>query len=146
MDDLRHVRERYLFARVGKIFELMAFIQGIEEIRQAFAQVEENFERDSWRIPKKISDSWVFMIHIADAIDTGDYLRSVNYREGSEVENVGDFMQWTVDTLDNEDVDYPGFVEGGTDRMSARFPAQKAIEREDFVSSIDAMADRGLGF
>jgi len=122
----------------------MAFIQGIEEIRQAFAQIEENFERDSWQIPKKISDSWVFMIHIVDAIDTGDYLRSVNYRKGSEVEGGGDFMQWTVDTLENEKVDYPGFVEGGTDRMAARFPAQKGIEREDFITSINDMVDRGF--
>ena len=120
----------------------MEIVQGIGEIIRDFQAVEENFQNDSWQIPKKISDSWVFMIHIVDAIDTGAYLRAVNWHPQ---QTEGDLLIWTVDTLtDNAEVDYPGFVEGGTKYMSARYPAQKAIEREDFVQSIAAMIDGGF--
>jgi hypothetical protein len=120
----------------------MGFVQGIGEIRKGFRDVEENFQNDSWIIPKKISDSWVYMIHITDAIDTGDMLRAVNWHPQA---TAGDLKQWTVDTLtDNPEVDYPGFVEGGTKFMEARYPAQKGIEREDFAQSITDMVDRGF--
>ncbi len=120
----------------------MGFVQGIAEINKHFAQTSENFARDAWQIPKKISDSWVFMIHLTDAIDTGDYLRSVNWHPQT---TGGDLQQYLVDTSDNQRVDYPGFVEGGTRIMPARFPAEKAIEREDFTQSIMAMVEQGLG-
>ena len=116
-------------------------LQGIAEIRQAFAAVKENFERDAWKISKELSDSWVYMIHIVDAIDSGDMLRAVNWHPQ---QTGGDLKQWTVDTSDNPDVNYPGLVEGGTEYMAARFPAQKAIEREDFVQSITDMVERGF--
>lgn len=120
----------------------MGFVQGIGEIIEGFRAVEENFQNDAWQIPKKISDSWVFMIHITDAIDTGDMLRAVGWHPQ---QTAGDMQQWTVDTLtDNPNVDYPGFVEGGTKYMPARFPAGRGIEREDFVQSIGAMVDRGF--
>jgi len=120
----------------------MGFVQGIGEIIRDFQAVEENFQNDSWQIPKKIGDSWVFMIHLTDAIDTGAMLRAVGWHPQ---QTEGDLLIWTVDTLtDNPEVDYPGFVEGGTKYMPARFPAQKAIEREDFVQSIAAMIDGGF--
>jgi hypothetical protein len=119
----------------------MGFVQGIGDIRKGFRDVQENFERDAEKIPKKISDSWVLMIHLVDAIDSGDYLRAVNFHPQ---QTAGDLKQWTVDTDDNSDVTYPGFVEGGTKLMTARFPAEKAIQREDFVQLIGDMVERGL--
>lgn len=119
----------------------MGFVQGIEEIRRDFAAMEENFRDDAWQIPKKISDSWVMMIHLTDAIDTGDMLRSVGWHASA---SEGDMRQWIVDTSDNREVDYEGFVEGGTQQMPARFPARRAIEREDFVTSITDLVERGF--
>lgn len=116
-------------------------IQGIGEIIQGFAQVEENIERNAWQIPKKIQDSWVFMIHITDAIDTGDYLRSVHWHPAT-TEN--EMRQFTVDHSENPKVDYPGFVEGGTRYMPPRFPAQRAIEREDFLQTIGSWIEGGF--
>lgn len=120
----------------------MEFIQGIREIREAFDALESSVERDSWQIPKKIEESWAFMIHLTDAIDSGDYLRSVKWHPQQTEDGL---MQWTVDTLEDPDVTYPGFVEGGTARMPARFPAQRGIEREDFVQSITQLVERPLG-
>jgi len=120
----------------------MGFVQGIDEIRRGFRDVDENFKNDAWKIPKKLSDSWVFMIHITDAIDSGDMLRAVNWHPQTTED---DMKQWIVDTLtDNPEVDYPGFVEGGTKYMEARYPAQRGIEREDFVQSITGMVEGGF--
>lgn len=120
----------------------MGFVQGIDEIRKGFRDVDENFKNDAWKIPKTLSDSWVFMIHITDAIDSGDMLRAVNWHPQT-TEDV--MKQWIVDTLtDNPEVDYPGFVEGGTKYMEARYPAQRGIEREDFVQSITGMVEGGF--
>ena len=117
-------------------------IKGIAEIIEGFRAVEENFERDAWQIPKKLQDSWAFMIHLTDAIDTGDYLRAVKWHPQASAD---DMQQFTVDTLENPKVEnYSGFVEGGTKYMEARFPAQKAVEREDFVQTIGSFVEKGF--
>ena len=119
----------------------MQVLTGIGDVIKAFERLEETIEENAWAIPKKIQDSWVFMIHLTDAIDTGDYLRSVKWHpQGTE----GALRQFIVDTSENPKVDYPGFVEGGTRYMEARFPAQKAIEREDFVQGIGDWIERGF--
>lgn len=119
----------------------MQIIEGTEEILQDFRAVKDNFERDSRQIPKKLQDAWVFMVHLTDAIDSGDYLRAIGWHPQS---SAGDLQQFLVDTSDNKNVDYEGFVEGGTTFIAARFPAQKAIERGEFVSSIAAMVEGGF--
>ena len=119
----------------------MKEVSGIGEIIRHFERVAENVTRDAEQIPKKISDSWVLMILLTDAIDSGDMLRAVNFHP---VAQENDFSQFVVDTSDNPDVNYEGFVEGGTKFMPARFPAEKAIEREDFVTSITGMVEDGL--
>ena len=119
----------------------MAFVQGISEIIDDLEQVGKKVARDGWQIPKKISDSWVFMIHITDAIDKGNMLRAIAWHPQ---ETSAELQQSVIDTSDNEEVTYEGFVEGGTKYMAARFPAQKAIEREDFVQNIFDFVESSL--
>lgn len=119
----------------------MEFVQQIAVIKEDLSQVAENFRRNGWQFAKKISDSWGFMIHLTDAIDTGDMLRAVNWHPQGES---GELQQFIVDTSDNDKVNYEGFVEGGTKYMAARFPAQKGIERVDFAQTITAFVDGGL--
>lgn len=119
----------------------MEFVQGIADIRKGFAEVKENFDEGGEVISRKIEQSWVQMIHLTDAIDSGDYLRAIGSRP---ISANGEMKTYIVDTEENPDVIYPGFVEGGTKFMAARFPAQKGIEREDFVQSILGFADSGL--
>ena len=116
-------------------------VSGIAEIIRHFEKVGENFERGGKYIPKKISESWQLMIHLTDAIDSGDYLRAVDVHP---VQGTGDFQEYVVDTSNNPAVVYEGLVEGGTKYMTARFPAEKAIEREDFVTSIMDFVEKGL--
>ena len=117
-------------------------VTGIAETIRHFEKVGENVVSGGKLIPKKISDSWVLMIHLTDAIDSGDYLRAVDVHP---VQAMGDLQEYVVDTSNNPAVTYSGFVEGGTKYMPARFPAEKAIEREDFVSSIMDFIEKGLG-
>ncbi len=117
-------------------------VSGISEILRAERGIAENFASQPDAIPKKITDAWVLMIHITDAIDSGDYLRAVNFHP---VQSGGDLLEYLVDTSDNPKVDYPGFVEGGTKFMAGRYPAQKSIEREDFVPLIRQMVETPLG-
>lgn len=119
----------------------MRVVKGIGEILEGFAHTQENVERDAWQIAKKIQDSWAFMIHLTDAIDKGDYLRAVRWHPQ---ETGDDMQQFTVDTSDNPKVDYPGFVEGGTKYMAGRFPASRAVEREDFVQTMAAWVENGF--
>ena len=119
----------------------MTFIQGIAEIRKGFAETKENFDDGGEVIARKIEQSWVLMIHLTDAIDKGNYLRAIDSRP---VNASGEMQQFVVDTENNSEVIYSGFVEGGTKYMAARFPAQKGIEREDFVQTILDFADSGL--
>lgn len=120
----------------------MKVLSGIGQIIKAFEETERNIETNAWMIPKKIQDSWVLMIHLTDAIDTGAYLRSVKWHpQGTESE----MRQFIVDNAENPDVEkYAGFVEGGTRYMEARFPAQRGIEREDFVPTIADWIERGF--
>lgn len=120
----------------------MEQVQSVAEIVRRFEKIGENFERKGGQIPKKITDSWVLMINITDAIDSGDMLRAVNFHP---VETSGELLEYVVDTSDNPSVNYEGFVEGGTKNMEARYPAQKGIEREDFVSSIIDFVEEPLG-
>lgn len=126
-------------------------MQGANEIPQNLRRLEKKFEGDAWQFPKKISDAWVFQIHIVDAIDKGNYLRSVGWREDGAEDNfqqtigeAGSFQQFIVDTARDPIVTYPGFVEGGTKYMAARFPAQRGIEDVDFAQTFDAFVDYGL--
>ncbi len=120
----------------------MGVVKGIAEIVEGFRAVEENFEQGAWQIPKKLQDSWAFMIHLTDAIDSGDYLRAVKWHYQV---TTGEMQMFTVDTLENPEVEkYTGFVEGGTKYVEARFPARRGIEREDFVQTIGGFVDKGF--
>lgn len=119
----------------------MKMVQGGGEIVRAFAKTQSDFERDAWQIPKKLQDSWAFLIHLTDAIDTGDYLRAIKWHPQATAD---DMQQYLVDTDENPKVDYPGFVEGGTKFMAARFPAEKGIEREDFVQTVASLIEGGF--
>lgn len=116
-------------------------VTGIGEILTAERSIAKSFERNSRLIPKKISDAFVQQIRITDAIDSGDFLRAVNFHP---VQTSGDLLQYLIDTSDNPGVNYGGLVEGGTESMPARFPAQRAIESEDFVSTILALVETPL--
>ena len=119
----------------------MGFVQGIAEINEDLAKIGHNFRENGWQFAKTVSDEWAFMIHLTDAIDTGDMLRAVNWHPQ---ETGGDLQQFIVDVSDNSNVNYEGFVEGGTKFMAARFPAQKGIERVDFAQSITSFVEGGL--
>lgn len=120
----------------------MKTVDGIAEIIRHFEKVGENVVRSGVQIPKKISDSWVLMINITGSIDSGDMLRAVNHHP---VQTSGDLLEYLVDTSDNPNVNYAGMLEGGTVYFEARNIAQRAVEREDFVSSITDPVEKGLG-
>lgn len=119
----------------------MEQVQTVAEIVGRFKKAGENFERGSGQITKKISDAWVLMINLTDAIDSGDYLRAV---APHPVQTSGELLEYVIDTSDDSNVIYEGFVEGGTKYMEARHPAQKAVEREDFVSTILDLVEKPL--
>lgn len=119
----------------------MEIVQGISEISADLKAVAANFRRNGWQFASKLSQNWVMMIHLTDAIDTGDMFRAVNWHPQ---ETSADFQQFIVDASDNSAVNYEGFVEGGTKFMTGRFPAQKGIERTDFAQMIDSFVESGF--
>lgn len=116
-------------------------LEGKREIIKGFADLLEVWERDADLIPRKFSENWIFSIQIVDAVDEGDYLRAVDFHEVSSEPYL---QQFQIDTSNNPDVTYEGFVEGGTKYMEARFPAQKGIERTDLVNVFDYLMDKGF--
>lgn len=120
----------------------MSFVSSMSELTGDLRSVGENFERDGWRFAKEIQDAWIYEIHLKDVILSGDYLRSIGWKA---TESSEDFQQYVVDSSSNPDVEnYSGFIEGGTENMPARYPAQSAVERVEFVQTIDALIDAGM--
>lgn len=122
----------------------MSFTQSVSEIIGDLERVEDNFEKNGWQFAKQIAQSWVYEIHLKDAILSGDYLRSIAWKEG---ESSADVQQYVVDSSSNPKVEnYSSYVEGGTKYMPARYPAKSAVERVDsaFVQTMDALLDSAM--
>jgi hypothetical protein len=115
-------------------------IQGKNQVLDALKRLEGTIGRDGWKIAKAISDNYVFEVRIVDAIDSGDFLRAIDWRAAGSTD--GSF-QYLIDSSKNADVTYDDIVErgsrneDGTVRVKGRFPARRGIEKTNFKVHLD---------
>jgi hypothetical protein len=108
-------------------------IQGLSEIIQALQSISHNPQTE--RIPSEIAENFREQIVAVGAVDKGIFLQSIDWRE---TQSSADFQQFLIDSSRDAAVTYDAFVEVGTIKMPARYPAQRGIEQTDLKSSFDA--------
>ena len=115
-------------------------IQGQLDVIQAF----ERLERADWSpVAVEIVNRYEEQIYIVDAIDTGRFIQSIDWRES--VSAGFDRRDYFVDSSSDSMVTYDGFVEGGTKYMAARYPARRALQQLYLGAAIESVLDRSLG-
>lgn len=113
-------------------------VQGLGQILSAMRRLR---NIDYTPVAVRIKDSWVEQIYAVDAILTGRYIQSVDWKPISFGQDSQSFI---VDTSRDALVTYSGHVEVGTDRMRARYPARRGIESADIGQTVDIMVEDAL--
>lgn len=110
-------------------------VQGIDDVLTAFR----GFVNSDWTaIANEITSSFEEQVYVVDAIDTGRFIRSIDWLEGEARDA---FVQYLISTQRDVFVTYDGFIEFGTRFMKARYPAKLGIENADISGTIDNVVD-----
>ena len=114
-------------------------IQGMDEIFEAFDRLR---NVDYSGAPSEIKNQYVEQTYIVDAIDSGDFVQSIEYREANNFSQ--SVQKFEISTFGNTDVNYGDIIERGRkDRPNypKRYPAKLGIENSDldpfFTTTMD---------
>jgi hypothetical protein len=110
-------------------------ITGTGHVKRAFRKFSNT---DYFPIARAIKNSYVEQVYEVDAIKTGRFVQSIDWRRGILVPSMQSFF---VDTSKDQLVTYDGWVEHGTAKMPARFPARRGIVAADLEPIFDVMVD-----
>lgn len=97
-------------------------IQGFDTIVNAFKRLD---TADFSAIPTEVENRYEEQVFQKDAIDTGDFIQSIGWHPLIQSPEV---HSYEVDTSNNPDVFYEGFVDQGTKFITPRYMARGAIE------------------
>lgn len=110
-------------------------IQGIGSVIQA---VRHFINLDYVPVARAIKNSYVEQVYEVDAIKTGRFVQSIDWRRGIWMPGQQEFF---IDTSRDELVTYDGYIEFGNDRMEARYPARRGILAADLGQIFDVMVE-----
>ena len=108
--------------------------QASSDIRQAFENLANG---DFSRYADEIKVTYQEEVFIVDAIDTGRFIQSIDYHQVES--GAADVHSYQVDSSNDPLVTYDAFVEAGTVKMAARWPARRALEGLSLVETTDSL-------
>lgn len=118
----------------------------IEQVISDFDKYAREWEASRAIIPRHIRNNIVYQIMVTNAIDTGRFLRAVDFREESFEQNGYRFL---IDSARDAEVTYDDIVERGRKdgaNYPGRFPYRKGIEMTDVKATTDFIADASFGY
>lgn len=110
-------------------------MQGMGAVLQGFRRLE---NADYVGFAAEVKNGYEEQVYVVDAIDTGRFIRSIDYRAGSQGPDRREFF---IDSSSDVLVTYDAFVEAGTKFMAARWPARRSLELLDFTAAADALVE-----
>lgn len=117
-------------------------IIGGDKVLSDFERFTRNWDREADQIPAEIKASVVREIVRTGSIDTTRMIQAVNYHGGV----VTDGHHFTIDTSDDNEVTYDGFVDqpGVTRNWPGRFFNLRGIERANLERIFNMIADESF--
>lgn len=119
-------------------------ITGIEEIFAAFKRLK---RVDFTSSAIAFENSYEEAVSLVDAIDTGDFIQSIETVENSLTETAQSFI---ISTSGNKEVNYGDIIERGAEysngrKVAGRFPAKIGIENVDLEAPLTDSMDWVFG-